>query len=204
MLSGAAIVRRGIVRNLLSIKHQQQPCGVDLTLRRVLAWTSAATIDFDNSRRQAANTSELRFSGKPEAVTLATGAYLVEFNETVKIPLDCMAEVYVRSSLWRSGTHLTAGAIDAGYEGALGALLDVRNPHGAILCKNAKLGQIALHQLEGKVAGYSGIYQYSENTNGKDGQAKMKTLHLVKVQTTQGHLTYLDEVLDLAYSSLEC
>ena len=172
MLTGATIVRRQIVRNLQSINNQQQPCGVDLSLRRVLAWTSAATIDFDNSRRQAATTSEVRFSGKPEAVKLAKGAYLVEFNETVKIPLDCMAELYVRSSLWRSGAQLTAGVVDAGYEGALGALLDVRNPHGAILYKNAKLGQIAFHQLEDKVTGYNGIYQFSADTGGRDGQAK--------------------------------
>lgn len=86
-----------------------------------------------------------------------------------------MGQVFVRSSLWRSGALLTAGVIDAGYEGALGALLDVRNPHGIILYRNAKLGQVTLHRLEEKVAGYSGVYQFSTSTVGRDGLATSKS-----------------------------
>lgn len=171
MLSGASIVKRGIVRNLRSATQQVQPCGVDVSLRRVLQWTSPATIDFDNSRRQSAITSELHFSGKDKTLTLPQGAYLVEFNETFRIPLDCMGQVFVRSSLWRSGAVLSAGVVDAGYEGAVGALLDVRNPHGIVLYRNAKLGQVVVHKMEGEVAGYSGVYQSSTSTVGRDGPA---------------------------------
>lgn len=169
LLSGASIIKRQIVRNILSVTHQAQPCGVDLSLRRVLQWTSLATIDYDNSRRQAANTSELPFSSEEESVTLAPGAYLVEFNETVCIPLDYMGQIHARSSLWRSGATLTAGVVDAVYEGALGALLDVKNPAGIVLCRDAKLGQITLQLLEEKVAGYRGIYQSSSSTIGQNG-----------------------------------
>lgn len=169
LVSGASIIKREIVRNLLSATQQAQPCGVDLSVRRVLNWTSLATIDFDNSHRQAANTSELPFRHEKGVVTLAQGSYLVEFNEAVRIPLDCMGQIFVRSSLWRSGALLTAGVIDPGYEGALGALLDVRNPNGIVLYRNAKLGQITLYKLEQKVAGYSGIYQFSSSTLGRDG-----------------------------------
>lgn len=161
LLSGASIVKQGIVRNLQSATQQLQPCGVDLSLRRVFKWTSPATIDSDNSNRQAANTSELRFDKETEAIKLRQGAYLVEFNETVSVPLDYMGQLFVRSSLWRSGTTLTAGVVDAGYEGALGALLDVKNSAGILLYRNVKLGQIVMHQLEVKVVGYRGIYQYS-------------------------------------------
>ncbi|KAI0490457.1 dUTPase-like protein [Xylaria cf. heliscus] len=169
MLSGASIVKQSIVRNLRSSIQQMQPCGVDLSLQRVLRWTSPATIDFDNSSRQAASTSELSFNSETEAIKLPQGAYLVEFNETCRIPLDCMGQIFVRSSLWRSGAVLTAGVIDAGYEGALGALLDVKNPAGIIVHKNAKLGQIVLNRLEEKVEGYRGIYQNSANTSRRDG-----------------------------------
>lgn len=169
MLSGAAIVRRGVVRGLLSATRQTQPCGVDVSLRRVLKWTSPAVVDFDNVHRQAATTSELTFEGDAERLALGQGAYLVEFNESVEIPLDCMGQLFVRSSLWRSGAILIAGVVDAGYNGALGALLDVRNPEGIILHKNAKLGQMTLHRLEEKVEGYQGIYQGSSSTLGKDG-----------------------------------
>ncbi|KAK4110360.1 dUTPase-like protein [Canariomyces notabilis] len=160
LLAGTAILKRGIVRNLLSVHQQVQPCGIDVSLRQVLQWTSRPVIDFDNSRRQSASTSKLPFR-----------LYLVEFNETVHIPLDCMGPLFVRSSLWRSGVLLTAGVIDAGYEGVLGALLDVKNPHGISLCKNAKLGQVTVHKLEEKVAGYNGIYQSSQSTVGRDGPA---------------------------------
>ena len=169
MLSGASILKRGIVRNLRSVVDQLQPCGVDLSLGRVLAWTSPATIDFDNSRRQAASTSDFPFDNATDAVKLAQGAYLVEFNETVDIPLDCMGQVFVRSSLWRSGAVLTAGVVDAGYKGVLGALLDVKNPAGIVLCRNAKLGQITLHNLNEKVAGYHGVYQFAASSVGRDG-----------------------------------
>ncbi|MBE3043891.1 deoxyuridine 5'-triphosphate nucleotidohydrolase [Candidatus Bathyarchaeota archaeon] len=164
-------MRRAIVRNLISPAHQAQPCGVDLSLRRVLRWTSPATIDFDNSRRQSAKTSEILFSREAETVTLPQGSYLVEFNESVDIPLDFMGQLFARSSLWRSGALLTAGAVDSGYKGALGALLDVRNPNGIILCKDAKLGQIIMQGMEEKVEGYGGIYQSSESAAGRDGQA---------------------------------
>jgi dUTP pyrophosphatase len=90
LLSGSSIVRREIVRNLRSVNQQLQPCGVDLSLGRVFTWSSPATIDFDNSRRQAANTTELRFNRSTEAVELPRGAYLVDFNETVRISADCM------------------------------------------------------------------------------------------------------------------
>jgi dUTP pyrophosphatase len=78
---------------------------------------------------------------------------------------------------------LTAGVVDAGYEGALGAVLDVRNPAGIILCKDAKLGQFALHRLEKMVAGYHSIYQFSASSLGRDGPSEMSqdTLRSTKV-----------------------
>ncbi|KAI0100787.1 dUTPase-like protein [Nemania sp. FL0031] len=169
MLSGASIAKRAIIRNLRSQAQQVQPCGVDLSLQRVLQWTSPATIDFDNSSRRAAGTHELHFHHETDTIKLARGAYLVEFNETCRIPLDCMGQLFVRSSLWRSGAVLSAGVIDAGYEGALGALLDVRNPAGIILHRDAKLGQMVVHRLEGEVEGYRGIYQNSAGCSGRDG-----------------------------------
>lgn len=111
-------------------------------MHRVLEWTSPASIDFDNSHRKAANTSELRFDKEAGSIKPRQGAYLVEFNEIVSVPLDYMGQAFVRSSLRRSGATLTAGVVDAGYEGALGALLDVKNPARILLYQDAKLGQI--------------------------------------------------------------
>ncbi|KIM22023.1 hypothetical protein M408DRAFT_333142 [Serendipita vermifera MAFF 305830] len=170
IIPGATLAKQNLVRGLLASSHQVQPCGIDLSLRRVLRWTSAATIDFDNTRRQGANTTEMPFDEKTSSLKLPSGAYLVEFNETVHIPLDAMGQLFVRSSLWRSGATLSAGLVDAGYEGAMGGLLDVRNPHGIVLIKNAKLGQISMHSLSEKVVGYDGIYQRASSL-GIDQQA---------------------------------
>ncbi|RDI87371.1 hypothetical protein Vi05172_g2629 [Venturia inaequalis] len=171
ILSGVDIVTRQLVRNLRYIT-QQQPCGVDLTLRQISEWTSAATIDFDNTKRQAAKTSILPFDSISHTITLQPGAYLVDFHETVQIPRNCIASLFPRSSLWRSGVGINAGVVDAGYEGAMGALIEVKNPNGIILHKNAKLAQIIFEELAEEVQGYSGIYQASKSVVGLDGLGK--------------------------------
>ncbi|KAL2815867.1 dUTPase-like protein, partial [Aspergillus cavernicola] len=177
ILSGLEIVSRQFVRNLRHVPQQQQPCGVDLTLRQVSQWASAATIDFDNSNRQAARTSILPFHNKSNntssqaIITLKPGTYLIDFNETVQIPLNCMASLYPRSSLWRSGVWIAAGVIDAGYQGGMGALMEVKNPHGVVLYRDAKLAQIVFGELGGGdvAEGYQGVYQGSVDSSGRDG-----------------------------------
>ncbi|KAG2415072.1 hypothetical protein HFD88_006263 [Aspergillus terreus] len=168
ILSGLEVVTRQLVRNLRGVT-QQQPCGIDLTLRQISQWTSAATIDFDNTKRQAAKTSSLSFDSTSQVITLHPGAYLVDFNESVQVPRNCMGSIFPRSSLWRSGVGVTAGVVDAGYEGALGALIEVKNPHGVVLHRNAKLAQIVFEELGEAVEGYNGIYQSSTRSDGRDG-----------------------------------
>ncbi|PVH80098.1 dUTPase-like protein [Cadophora sp. DSE1049] len=172
ILSGLEIVTRQLVRNLRHVAQQRQPCGVDLTLRHVSRWTSAATIDFDNTKRQGAQTSVLPFDGTNCSITLQPGAYLVDFNETIQIPRNCMASVFPRSSLWRSGVGISAGVVDAGYEGAIGALMEVKNPNGLVLYENAKLAQIVFEEMAEEVEGYSGVYQASTDSVGRDGTEK--------------------------------
>jgi dUTP pyrophosphatase len=169
ILSGPTIIARQLVQGMRCIKQQQQPCGIDLTLRNISELTSAATIDFDNSNRKAARTRPLPLNQSDQSITLRPGAYLVDFNETVKIPLDCMASILPRSSLWRSGVGLRAGVVDAGYEGAMGALMEVSNPKGIVLYRDAKLAQIVFEQMDQAVEGYAGVYQKSTSCAGRDG-----------------------------------
>lgn len=171
ILSGFEIITRNLVHNLRNIAHQQQPCGIDLTLSQISTWTSAATIDFNNAKRQAAKTSILPFTD--DKIALQPGAYLIDFNETVKIPRNCMASVFPRSSLWRSGVGISAGVVDAGYEGAMGALMEVRNPCGVVLYKDAKLAQVVFEEMGEEVEGYKGVYQGSKSSVGRDGIEKV-------------------------------
>lgn len=81
-----------------------------------------------------------------------------------------MATVFPRSSLWRSGVGISAGVVDAGYEGAMGALMEVKNPYGVVLYRNAKLVQVVFEELGDIVEGYNGIYQSSTSSVGRDGR----------------------------------
>ena len=67
---------------------------------------------------------------------------------------------------------ISAGVVDAGYEGAMGALMEVKNPNGVVLYKNAKLAQIVFEEMGETLEGYSGIYQSSTSSVGRDGSEK--------------------------------
>ena len=189
ILPGRSVIPK-IIGNVLSAKIQAQPCGVDLTLKRIKTWTAPGSVDFDNSLRANASTVEIpfvsyheqsqslpaRFDSKPskdpamlnkhmhaekKSVMLKPGAYLVAFNETVDMPLSLMGQIFVRSSLFRSGALLSAGVMDSGYRGAVGAMLQVVNPHGLLLFQDARLAQMVFHQMSEPVEVYSGVYQGS-------------------------------------------
>lgn len=189
ILPGSFLIPR-IIGNVRSTKIQAQPCGVDLTLKRIKTWTSLGAVDFDNSLRLSTSTVEVPFIGqhdqfqnlsaqfhstlsndpamlkkymseRQESVMLKSGAYLVEFNEIVDTPLTLMGQIFVRSSLFRSGALLSAGVMDSGYRGAVGAMLQVVNPHGLLLFRDARLAQMVFHQMSEPVEGYSGVYQGS-------------------------------------------
>ncbi|GAM40967.1 dUTPase [Talaromyces pinophilus] len=171
ILSGRQILTRHIISNLLQQTHQQQPCGIDLTLRQISAWGSPATIDFDNTRRLASKTSIIPFNlnNSDEGIKLEPGTYLIDFNETVSMPTNCMGTVLPRSSLWRSGVSVTAGVVDAGYEGAMGAMMQVLNPCGVVLHRNARVAQMVVEEMAETVEGYNGVYQGSKASVGRDG-----------------------------------
>jgi deoxycytidine triphosphate deaminase len=58
-----------------------------------------------------------------------------------------MGSIFTRSSLWRSGVGIAAGVVDAGYEGAMGALMEVNSPHEVVLHQEAKLAQVVFEEL---------------------------------------------------------
>ena len=53
--------------------------------------------------------------------------------------------------------------MDSGYKGAVGAMLQVVNPHGLLLFRDARLAQMVFHQMSEPVEGYSGVYQGSRS-----------------------------------------
>ena len=67
---------------------------------------------------------------------------------------------------------INAGVVDAGYEGAMGALMEVKNPNGIVLVENAKLAQIVFEEMSETVEAYNGVYQSSVSGVGRDGTHK--------------------------------
>lgn len=73
---------------------------------------------------------------------------------------------------------IQAGVVDAGYEGAMGALMEVKNPLGVVLWRDAKLAQIVFEEVTGDTGegytgeGYTGVYQGSTSCVGRDGVEK--------------------------------
>jgi len=126
-------------------ESQYQPAGIDITLKEVCRFSSAGKIDFDNKERKISDTVALAYDA--DEITLSPGAYKVIFNEYVKIPSDVAALCLPRSSLLRCGASLECAVWDPGYEGRSEALLVVRNEHGLVLKRNAKIGQMVFFKL---------------------------------------------------------
>ncbi|HPO88431.1 MAG: deoxyuridine 5'-triphosphate nucleotidohydrolase [Methanothrix sp.] len=138
---------------------QEQICGVDLTARSIERFVSSGSIDLDNTERKLAETEAVQFDGDGWAF-LEQGAYLVTFNEIVRMPMDMMAFALPRSSLLRCGATLETAVWDPGYSGRSQSLLVVHNPHGIRIKKNARLMQLVFITM--KIAAdraYSGAYQ---------------------------------------------
>ncbi|MBI2079322.1 deoxyuridine 5'-triphosphate nucleotidohydrolase [Candidatus Micrarchaeota archaeon] len=139
-------------------ESQFQPCGVDITLKEAYKFRTAGKIDFDNKERKISEVEPVQFQN--EEVALQPGAYKVIFNEYVKIPKDAAAFCFPRSSLLRCGVTLECAVWDPGYEGRSEALLVVRNEHGLVLKKNAKIEQMVFVKLaEATSSLYSGVYK---------------------------------------------
>jgi dUTP pyrophosphatase len=151
-----------LLEHLIDKKVQLQPAGVDLTLRDIFEFSSAGTIDFSNRERVISECKRINFKGG--FVNLRRGAYKVVYNEIVRIPQDCIALAFPRSSLLRCGAFLHCAVWDPGYKGRSESLLIVSNPHVIKLKKDARLAQLVLIQLSKKSGSiYRGKY-LGENT----------------------------------------
>jgi dUTP pyrophosphatase len=155
-------VTPSLLGHLVDKNIQLQPAGVDITLRDIFEFSSTGTIDFSNKQRVISECRKVSFKGG--FAHLKTGAYKIVYNETVRIPRDCIALAFPRSSLLRCGAFLHCAVWDPGYSGRSESLLIVSNPHGIRLAKNARLAQLVFIKLSKKPGKlYRGRY-LAENT----------------------------------------
>ncbi len=146
---------------------QAQPAGYDLTVESVWQFEGAGAIDGDNSKRKLPPTKKMEWPSDA-SIHLLPGCYKIIFNETVAIPADCAGIARPRSSLLRMGASVHTALWDPGYNGRSEALLQVLNPAGLTIHRDAKVVQLSFIRLEGGAAGqtYAGAYQ-NENIGKK-------------------------------------
>lgn len=148
-----------MVSNIKDIVLQLQPTGLDLTVKSIYKWKSAGTLDFDNSNRKLSEKHKVScdYNFVKNRYYLTQGSYQVELNELFNIPLDVVGFTISRSSLQRCGAAILTGFFDAGFVGKGVSLLEVYNPHGLYIYKDARICQMAFHLTE-KTEGYIGVY----------------------------------------------
>lgn len=146
------------VSGMRSRRLQTQPNGIELTAAEVWEFAASGEVGLENKHRRLADVRRLRFDHRGK-LFLEPGAYRVTVNETVRIPLDMFAIGRPRSSLLRNGVTVHTALWDSGYQGRSEVLLEVMNPHGFTLRRNARILQLIFFRLpEGVKRRYRGVY----------------------------------------------
>ena len=149
------ITEKNMISDYIDISIQAQSNGFDLTVKNISLYYGSGTIDFDNTKR-----------GMPEYIAIQNwelhhlefGAYLIDFNERLKIPNDIIALGYTRSSLLRMGVNIPSAVFDAGFKGYPQSMLVVNNKHGLNIHKNARVLQLIFLDRKDDNSCYDGEY----------------------------------------------
>jgi len=164
ILSGGEIRRliqssQPLVSGYIDLERQLQPAGFELTVAEVFAFKGSGSLGFKDEDRRLPPFRPIRLSAE-RFTRLPPGAYLVRYNEVVRLPPNLLALIFPRSSLMRSGAILYTAVWDPGYHGRGQGLLNVYNPHGFKLKLNARIGQLVFIRLSRPASRpYRGAYQ---------------------------------------------
>lgn len=155
--TGKHIIQQGLTSGFIDPQLQTQPTGFDISVKNISSFSSKGTIDFDNSKRDIATRTELTPTSGNYA--LEQGTYMVEFNEQINVKPNYVFYLHPRSSLMRNGATLSSSIFDPGYSGPIFAILQVLNPLGINVKKDARIGQIVCHSTKQNTTSlYQGIY----------------------------------------------
>jgi len=153
-----------LIDEFIDMETQIQQNGVDFTVKKIERLVGQGTVDFDNTFRVLPETQGVDIhqiaSNGDKVYELPAGNYLVTFNEYVNIPKNLMFRSVSRSTLIRCGASLESAIWDAGFKGYSQCALNVHNPFGIRIHKNARIMQLVVEELNESVEkGYDGIYQ---------------------------------------------
>ncbi len=150
---------RPLITEYIDLESQIQPNGIDLTLREISRHEGQGVMGIDKADRVLPELQPLEFDADGW-VTLEPGIYHIVYNEVVDIPKNLMALGRPRSSLNRCGVTIYTAVWDAGYTGRSTSLLEVMNPAGFRVQKDARVMQLVFFGMsEATADGYRGRYQ---------------------------------------------
>ena len=152
-----------MITGYVDLKKQLQPNGFDLTVDRVFKPKGLCVLSELHKVLPNTDVNEI----DPETMrkdnfvgwVLEKGTYLIEINETIKLPKDIFALSNQRSSLMRMMCRTNIGSWDSGYCGKGYSILTVFNPDGLLLEKDVRVIQIHFFKSTGVLSVYNGNYQ---------------------------------------------
>lgn len=131
-----------------------QGAGVDLEIEKLFEIASGASLG--REKREPPELQEI----KGKLFQLAPKKYyLCATKEKLNMPLDLIAFILPRSTLFRSGVSLRTAVVDPGYIGVLTLGIKNETGHEFTLEKNSRIAQIVFSKVYGKAENYSGKYQ---------------------------------------------
>lgn len=152
------VLKHNLFEEYKDLDTQVTSNGIDMSLSKVEAFTTAGRVDFSNEERIVSETKEMPFDNTGW-IHLPKGTYKITYNEVVSIPTDAIAIARTRSSLLRCGATIETGVWDAGYRGRSSSMLHVANEKGIYLKKDARVLQLVFFDLDNDTESYSGTYQ---------------------------------------------
>lgn len=148
--------------------EQLQPCSIDLRLSNEF-WTINPSEEVLDIYTQEPKYTILQ----ADAIILPPNQFLLATTrEKVKIPNNLCARVEGRSSLARLGlaVHITAGFIDAGFNGQITLEIKNQSPNSILIHSDMRICQITFEELTGEVKNPYGTinnkYQHQEGVCG--------------------------------------
>lgn len=143
-------------------------CGFDLCLGKVHTISGKGFMGL--VERDSANSEQiLEFNPtKSQSITIKPGeSYLVTTAEKVNIPENLTANMWLRSTLYRSGIILSGGNVAPGYSGELSFLLYNAGQAEMEIELGARIVHIMFYQIDGMTNSYRGQWNGGRVTSKK-------------------------------------
>ena len=184
MLSDVTIAMKSAMDGLISPYHfeQQQPCSYDLTLDNIIKkmvvidlakYPDESHITAYDKKLHGLEYVEIDLTESPDdCYRMRPGEFIIaSTKETVKLPNDIAGRFEGKSSLGRIGltTHVTAGFIDAGFEGQITLEMKNENHYPIDIKYGMRIGQICFFGLDSYCAHPYGDPSLNSHYQGQKG-----------------------------------